>query len=191
MDRGPFRVQRPEERKPAAQPVSAPRQQDEHVAEARQSMQRYEQKDSKKSGKRLILPIIIALLVVVIGVGGWLAWSSNNKSAETGIDSSKYQAVFFTNGQVYFGKLSDFNDGYLKLNDIFYLQTDTSDDKSENPQSTSGSSESSNVQLIKLGDEIHGPEDEMILTRDQVLFYENLKTDSKVAQSIATYKKSN
>lgn len=45
------------------------------------------------------------------------------------------------------------------------------------------------MQLIKLGDEIHGPEDEMILSKDQVLFYENLKTDGKVAQSIEKYKK--
>ena len=46
------------------------------------------------------------------------------------------------------------------------------------------------MQLIKLGSEIHGPDDEMIINKDQVLFFENLKTDSTVAKSIASYQKS-
>ena len=43
----------------------------------------------------------------------------------------------------------------------------------------------------KLGQEIHGPEDEMIISKDHVLFYENLKSDGKVSQSIEQYKKAN
>jgi len=108
----------------------------------------------------------------------------------TGIDGGKYQAVFFANGQVYFGKLQVFNGGYLKLTDIYYLQSQSSGDSS-NPQATSkDQAAGSNVQLIKLGDEIHGPEDEMIISKDQVLFYENLKADGKVAQSIKKFKDS-
>ena len=105
------------------------------------------------------------------------------------IDSSKYQAVFFTNGQVYFGKLKNQGSDYLHLSDVYYLQTNA-DATSENPQQST-STDQGNVQLIKLGDEIHGPEDEMIISKDQVLFYENLKTDGKVSQSIQEYKNSN
>jgi hypothetical protein len=94
--------------------------------------------------------------------------------------------VFFTNGQVYFGKLQSFNSGYLKLTNIFYLQSQSSSDTSSNPQATA-KDQSGNVQLIKLGDEIHGPEDEMIISKDQVLFYENLKAGGKVAQSIKKF----
>jgi ABC-type Zn uptake system ZnuABC Zn-binding protein ZnuA len=43
------------------------------------------------------------------------------------------------------------------------------------------------VQLIKLGSEVHGPEDAMMIAKAQVLFYENLKPDGKVAQSISKY----
>ncbi len=46
-------------------------------------------------------------------------------------------------------------------------------------------------QLIKLGEEVHGPEDAMIINRDQVLFYENLKPGGKVSQLIQNYKSGN
>ena len=106
----------------------------------------------------------------------------------TAIDASKYQAVFFTNGQVYFGKLHAFNSDYMKLTDVFYLQTKEAASGSENPQQTAKNS-SNDVQLVKLGNEIHGPADEMIISKDQMLFFENLKSDGKVTNSIGQYKK--
>jgi len=90
-----------------------------------------------------------------------------------------------SNGQVYFGKLSTLNSEYIKLTDIFYLQTKAAD-ASENPQKTSSASD---VQLIKLGSEVHGPDDQMIISKDQVLFFENLKADGTVAKSIDKYHK--
>ena len=140
-----------------------------------------------KPKKRFIIPVAIAAAVIILIIGGLLVWSKS-KGEASGIDSSKYQAVFFTNGQVYFGKLTSLNDNYMKMTDIFYLQTQgqaESDDK-KNPQEIAA--DQSNVQLIKLGNEVHGPEDEMIISRDQVLFYENLKNDGKVTQIIAQYK---
>jgi hypothetical protein len=41
--------------------------------------------------------------------------------------------------------------------------------------------------LIKLGNEVHGPEDSMVIERSQVLFFENLKNDGKVVDSINKY----
>jgi hypothetical protein len=127
-------------------------------------------------------PIVAIAGIIILGLAGWLGFSVY-QNANTGIDSSKYQAVFFTNGQVYFGKLQSFNGDYLKLNDIYYLQTDADETTdSQNPQQTTANQ--GEVQLIKLGNEIHGPEDEMIISKDQVLFYENLRPDGNVSQSI-------
>lgn len=138
----------------------------------------------KKQQKRKLLVIIFA--VVLISAGIFLSFLVlRNSSTTAHIDSGKYQAVFFTNGQVYFGKLSPLSGGYLKLEDIYYLQTKT-DDASSNPQETAAEN-ANDVELIKLGNEIHGPEDEMIVNKDQVLFFENLKQDSRVSQSIKTY----
>jgi len=196
MDGGPFRTSRPVERKAASRPEPTQRQTVEErqsVSESpapahRKSTPHRIVEDEKSLFSRLLWPIVVAVIVLVICSAGWFAWSSMNKNGSVAIDNSKYQAVFFTNGQVYFGKLHTSGDNYLKLTDIFYLQSQQSSDKENpgNPQETSTNQD--NVQLIKLGDEIHGPEDEMIISKDQVLFYENLKPKGKVASSIQKFK---
>ena len=86
-----------------------------------------------------------------------------------------------SNGQIYFGKLSDFNDASLKITNIYYPQAQTTEETSTK---TDVQSEQSNIQLFRVTDGVHGPEDQMIITKSQVLYYENLKSDSKVTQLI-------
>ena len=145
-----------------------------------------QQKKPKNTIKKLgIIGALLAVLAIVL-LAGWMVYRS---SMAASIDGSRYQAVFFTNGQVYFGKLKNLNGDYFKLTDVFYLQTKTDED-SNNPQETS-TEDGANVQLVKLGSEIHGPEDEMIVSKDQVLFFENLKSDGKVSDSINRYRSEN
>lgn len=144
------------------------------------------QTNVKKSQKKFFLTLagaLVAVLVVVVG-----AWFLYRSSTAATIESGKYQAVFFTNGQVYFGKLKQVNANYFKLSDVFYIQAQEADSKatdSKNPQETS--SNSTDIRLIKLGSEVHGPDDAMIISKDQVLFFENLKKDGKVSDSITKY----
>lgn len=189
---GPFRsTPRPTAGRVAPRPEPVHRQPEEPqpIAEPPKAVHRVAQhrtvKEEKPLWKRFLWPIV-AVVVVLVAAGGWFMWSHMNGG--TAIDSSKYQAVFFTNGQVYFGKLQASSGGYMKLTDIYYLQSKQSDSNKDsgNPQATSG--DQNNVQLIKLGDEVHGPEDEMVISKDQVLFYENLKPDGKVSQSIQKFK---
>lgn len=142
-------------------------------------------KTNKFSKKNMIIAGAVAGLIAIVAIIGMLLPKGDGLGA---IDSGRYQAVFFTNGQVYFGKLHPLSGGYMKLTNIFYLQTKSSSD-SGNPQETDSESDQG-VVLIKLGDEIHGPEDEMIISKDQVLFFENLKPDGKVSQTIKGYKPS-
>lgn len=132
--------------------------------------------------------ILIGVIVLLLVAAGWWFFMRTNSVAGN-IDNGKVQAVFFTNGQVYFGKLRVVNSEYMKLTDIFYLQTKTAN-SGGNPQETSSDS-ASNVELIKLGDEIHGPEDEMVFSKDQVLFFENLKSDGNVSSTISKYQDQN
>jgi hypothetical protein len=137
----------------------------------------------KRRGFRKLFVILMSIIVVIaVVVTAFLIMYQPNTN--TVIDSNKYQAVFFTNGQVYFGKLQTLNGSYMRLTDIFYLQTKTPDPT--NPQQTSTAT-TPDVQLVPLGNEIHGPTDEMIISNTQVLFFENLKPDGKVSQSISTY----
>lgn len=151
--------------------------------------------DSTRTSRRLVrelivsrrLAIIVATVVAIaaIFIAVW-GLSSRSGLAST-IDSKEYQALFLTNGQVYFGKLQAVGSDYYRLTDIFYLQSNNSTDKT-NPQD-SDVVEPATPSLIKLGNEIHGPEDEMVISKDQVLFFENLKPDGKVSQSISDYQK--
>jgi hypothetical protein len=61
--------------------------------------------------------------------------------------------------------------------------TDATSTEKSDEQTTTG-----DKKLIKLGKEVHGPEDAMIINRDQVQFYENLKSDGEVAKLIDQYK---
>jgi hypothetical protein len=187
MSEGPFRMPRPADRD-AHDHSDANNQSEESkkVIEEHKPVQRNlgSHHANDKSKKRLVAALISLAVLVLAVVGGWTLWSNMNGN---GIDGGKYQAVFFTNGQVYFGKLHSFNNGYLKLTNIYYLQATSANNDDQKLQKASDSS-SNNVQLIKLGQEIHGPQDEMIISKDQVLFYENLKSDSKVSQAIAKYK---
>jgi len=139
------------------------------------------------------MPGIIVSLVVALAVMSWFMLAPNRSSSVApAIDTSKYQAVFFTNGQVYFGKLASVNSEYLQLTDVYYLQNQQSTDEVEDPNNPQASdADQSSATLIKLGKEIHGPEDEMIISKEQVLFYENLKTDGSVSKTIAQDKSQN
>lgn len=143
-------------------------------------------KNKLKTKKKLLaLGVGLALAIAVVLLSGLFLYRSSTAAT---IDSGKYQAVFFTNGQVYFGKLKQVNANYFKLTDVFYIQAQEADaaaSNSENPQQTSN--ESTDIRLIKLGSEVHGPDDAMIISKDQVLFFENLKKDGKVSDSITKY----
>ena len=109
------------------------------------------------------------------------------------VDIEKYQAVFLSNGQVYFGKVADVNDQTIILEDIYYLKTSaglqkSGDDSSAKNEQKDEGVDKENFSLVKLGNEIHGPEDKMSLNLQHVLFIENLKSDSKVTEAIREYK---
>lgn len=141
----------------------------------------HQPKRKKISAKSVIISVVAVLGVAGIVLAGLFLYKG---SASASIDGSKYQAVFLTSGQVYFGKLKNFGSTYASLTDVFYIQA-TSAEGSENPQNAS--TDVTDLQLIKLGSEVHGPEDEMLIGREQILFVENLKADGKVSSSIKEY----
>lgn len=91
------------------------------------------------------------------------------------INNDGYQVVYMTSGQAYFGKLKNTSGGYLVLNTPYTAQ----DVKSEGEKS-----EQTSTTLVKVSQQQYGPEESMSLKSDQVLFWQNLRDDSKVAQAI-------
>jgi hypothetical protein len=126
--------------------------------------------------------IIAAVLIVALVFGG--RGDNSNNEADL-IQTDKYQAVFLSSqdGQVYFGKLGVYNQDTYVLQDIYYVRV-------ENPVQPEGQNQQqqANISLAKLGNELHGPQDAMYISRDNVLFWENLKDDGQVVKAITEYK---
>ena len=122
--------------------------------------------------------IIVAVLAVAIFWG--LRYAGAIPGAPAGVRSEGYQAVFLTNGQVYFGKIASMNAKQVVIEDIYYLQVEgqIQPERGEQPR----------LSLVKLGNELHGPFDKMIVNRDHVLFWEDLKDDGKVVTAIKDHK---
>ena len=135
-----------------------------------------------------MLQRVLVILLIVLSFAGILYFGAKALSAATAdssVKSKQFQAVFLTNGQVYFGKLADINSSWVKLTDIYYLQVQQ---QVQPTDSKAAANQQPQVSLAKLGNELHGPEDVMYVDRSQVLFWENLKNDGKVVTAIKDYK---
>ncbi len=128
----------------------------------------------------LIENTIKSLLFWAVGLLAlWLAFGVFNITglgSFPGVPAAQWQAVFLTNNQVYFGKLVNYDNAYVTLSDVYYLRTASDLDQS------GGSS----LNLIKLGGELHGPEDIMYIPKSTVLFWENMKPTSQVVETITS-----
>lgn len=135
----------------------------------------------KGGAGKLVATVITVLLVLVALVAGLYFLKADGKH-DASFDKSKFQAVFLSNGQVYFGKLDSLKGDYLELSNVYYLQVQQAVQpaKEEN-------AEKSQVSLTKLGKELHGPTDKMNIKTDQVLFWEDLKDDSTVVKAIKNF----
>jgi hypothetical protein len=136
----------------------------------------------------MVLLFSVTILAVALTV---LFYFGGKREAEF-VNEDRTQAVFLTNGQVYFGKVKDVTSQYVDLQDIYYLnsqqQPSTSNNSTNNNQNNQ---QSTTFSLVKLGCELHGPIDQMIINREQVSFWENLQEKGKVADAIKKWKAQN
>lgn len=123
---------------------------------------------------------ILSILAIVILAAATVFYLSNRSTKS----SSRRQAVFLTNGQVYFGYVENPYKDVVRIKNIYYLKTqdlltqnDTTDEKKK-------------ISLVKLGNELHGPTDEMLISRYQILFIEDMRDNSKINDAIEKFSKS-
>jgi hypothetical protein len=128
-----------------------------------------------------IKKIVFLVLILLIALG----WFFCNK-IWLAMNAEGYQSVFLTNGQVYFGKITS-TGKWIKLTEIYYLQATQPLQQEGSDTQTPPANQNQNIQLIKLGSELHGPQDVMYIEKDKILFWENMKDDSKVMQAIRQY----
>lgn len=138
------------------------------------------------------LTIVILLLVIILG-GGWILQSNLRQLPFFGghqIYGGGWYAIFLSNNQVYFGQVKNATADTLTLRDIYYLQVVTTPlQRTQEGTSTDAEQNKQELKLIKLGNELHDPVDEMVINQQQILLTEKLRDDSRVVKAILSYQK--
>lgn len=157
---------------PATQPA--------HTSPARKA------KESLLNIRLISVVLLFCLTVLMVALVGLIAFGDGSESQSNQVDKGKMQAVFLNGGQVYFGKIQTVGEKSIRLADIYYLRVNQQVQPDANaPQAQN------NISLVKLGCELHGPQDSMVINQEQVIFWENLKDDGQVAKAVTEYKKQN
>jgi len=129
------------------------------------------------SSRRFTLsrPAVIAIIVAVILLCA-LAWWFCIRGQQH-IMSDRYQAVHLENGQVFFGKLQNTSGEFLTLRDAYYTPL-------QQPKPAGEQETPTQLSLIRVGEEVYGPEQSVSIARSTVQYWENLRSDSKVIDAI-------
>ena len=137
-----------------------------------------------KRGTAIQFVILILIILILIGAGVYLY--STDWQMPWDSEGGEYQAVFITGDQVYFGKLSNERSAYPTLRDIYYLQVNQPIQPIQTDEN-GNALQQPDLQLVKFGNELHGPSDEMRINRDHILLIEDLRENSPVVQAIREY----
>lgn len=155
------------------------------------------EKSAKKKGtkegvlslKNASVALLFSATILVAALILFLLFATPRSEANF-IEDDKYQAVFLNGGQVYFGQVTHLNSEYLRLVDIYYLRVNQQVQPAEGEDAPIAPADG-DISLVKLGCELHGPKDEMLINRDQIIFWENLKPEGQVSEAIAEFKREN
>lgn len=134
-----------------------------------------------KSSKSSLVLAITAVVVSVVGVV-WLMQQLYQANLQR-IDTSKYQVVYLVNGQAYFGKLQNTSGDFLVVKSPYIAQSveNAASDSTESAGSTQ-------TTILKVTDQVYGPDDSIAIKSSQVAFWQNLRDDSKVTKAIDSQK---
>lgn len=129
--------------------------------------------------------LLFSVAILLVALSAYMAIGGPSNEGDK-VNRDRMQAVFLNGGQVYFGRIGDLNDQYMTISDIYYLRVNQQVQPNQQ-----GNQASNDISLVKLGCELHGPEDSMVVNREMVIFWENLKNDGQVAKAVDEYKKQN
>lgn len=120
----------------------------------------------------LVAGVLSTISLIAVALHGYGIPPSS--ALPDGVNTKTYQAVLLDTDQVYFGHIKEMNSRFLLLEDVYYVQV---------PGGTTQG------RLVRLGDiETHGPENRMFINQERVLFWENLRSDSVIIQTIRAYR---
>src|SRR5579875_2636903 len=112
--------------------------------------------------------ILVAVALLIVAVARLIQPADPLAGA---INPNEYQAVFLTNGEVYFGRMTTAPGGqFYFLHHVYYLQT------------TSANGKTTSRNLVKLSSQIQGPEDFLAVNRSDIAYVENLRPNGQASR---------
>lgn len=124
--------------------------------------------------------VLLFLFVIIVGFAYFYFQKPETPKSQAPVSTSStgWYAVKLTNGETYYGQISDLGTDPVIVKNVYYNYDQTS------PSSEGSASESKNLRLVKRGEEVHGPDGSLSVVRSQVVYMEPMKEDSKVLQAI-------
>jgi hypothetical protein len=135
---------------------------------------------SRKLLTTLLLVGVIALIIFMA-----MTAKGGDTMASVQPDSNMNQAVFLNNGEVYFGKITKNGEDFIVLEDIYYLRVTPVLQQQPDGTAVQDPNQQPQINLIKLGEELHGPEDKMVIPTSSVVYWENITNEGQVSTAIA------
>lgn len=131
----------------------------------------------QKWSRQQLAAYLFSALAIATAIAGVVLYTHRNDQR---IAHDRYQVVYLTSGQIYFGKLQNTSGQYLSLKDVY-----TIDSQAPSSNDATGSVATPN-KILKVSQQVYGPDDSMAIRSDQVQFWQNLRSDSKVSKAIAS-----
>lgn len=89
-----------------------------------------------------------------------------------------WKAVFLDSNQVFFGKFVNIPfASTITLRNAHFIKPEQADISSSTPQNQS-------IIISEIGEMPHGPADDMVISKDHILYYENLKSGSSLVKGL-------
>lgn len=129
--------------------------------------------------------VCAGLAFILVAVQFWLYSLHYNRV----FASDAISAVTLTNGQTYFGRMEKFGAHTVVLFNPYYLQVNPTDGTATDAtiEETTATNPEAGLQLKKLSDDFHQPNDYLIVNRDEVLYWQHLNSSSPIIEAMVEY----
>jgi hypothetical protein len=132
--------------------------------------------DSSNSRRKMIFIAAAVAAVLLIAIAAVFTW----RVANSPVKSDGFQLIKLTSGEIYIGKLNNpSSDDYVVLNQVYTQSGSDASQKDDQAQD-----ENSELLLTRLSASVAKPEDTVYISRDKIVYWANLQSDSKIVNAI-------
>ncbi len=177
------KIKKPLQKKKAAIKRGRAREIDEvfeaEEKEEKNTLQQIDRPQDNNNDKFIIFKQLLVLLVlaVLFFVGFKIFFRPADKQDNQKQLSERWYMVKLTDGEIFYGQIKDTASDPVIINNVYYDYDQLNGEEGKKEKSN-------NLRLVKRGKETYGPDGTIHIIRDQILYMEPLREDSKVLRAI-------